>query len=207
MRRSDRWLQETTGEAIFGRFLLASVWFVPQNAMARNVEIKARVESLEAIVGRAAAIADQGPFEIQQDDTFFGCANGRLKLRELSPDHGELIFYRREDKSGPKESFYVRAVTSDPTALRECLTLAHGQVGRVLKHRTLFLAGRTRLHVDRVAELGAFLEIEVVLQHDESVESGIREANDLMNRLGIESTQLVEAAYIDLMSPPTALTS
>jgi predicted adenylyl cyclase CyaB len=175
--------------------------------MARNVEIKARVESLEAILERAATLADEGPLEIQQDDTFFACANGRLKLRELSPDYGELIFYRREDKSGPKESFYVRAVTSDPTTLRECLTLAHGQVGRVLKHRTLFLAGRTRLHVDRVAELGAFLEIEVVLQHDESVESGIREANDLMNRLGIESTQLVEAAYIDLMSPPTALTS
>src|SRR5690349_13044911 len=175
--------------------------------MARNVEIKARVESLEAIVRRAAAIADQGPFEIQQDDTFFACGNGRLKLRELSPDHGELIFYRRDDKSGPKELFYVRAVTNDPTALRECLTLAHGQVGRVQKHRTLFLAGRTRLHLDRVAQLGAFLEIEVVLQHDESVESGIAEANDLMKRLGVESSQLVEAAYIDLMTRPTSLTS
>jgi predicted adenylyl cyclase CyaB len=168
--------------------------------MARNVEIKARIESLEAIAARAATIADQGPIEIQQDDTFFTCATGRLKLREFSPDHGELIFYRREDKSGPKESFYVRATTSDPTALRECLTLAHGQVGRVQKHRTLFLAGRTRLHLDRVTELGTFLEIEVVLQDDEAIESGICEATDLMTRLGVESSQLVEAAYVDLMA-------
>lgn len=53
--------------------------------MARNVEIKARVESLEALVRRAATIADQGPFEIRQDDTFFTCANGRLKLVSFLP--------------------------------------------------------------------------------------------------------------------------
>jgi predicted adenylyl cyclase CyaB len=168
--------------------------------MPRNVEIKARIASVDAFVDRAAAIADQGPFEIPQDDTFFVCANGRLKLRELSPDHGELIFYRRPDQSGPKESFYVRAVTSDPTALRECLSLAHGQAGRVRKQRTLFLAGRSRLHLDRVAELGDFLEIEVVLADGESIDVGIREANDLMKRLGIEHSQLVDAAYLDLLA-------
>ena len=174
--------------------------------MARNVEIKARIDNLDTIVGRAATIADQGPFEIQQDDTFFTCANGRLKLREFSPDHGELIFYRRDDKLWPKESFYVRAITSDPTALRDCLTLAHGQVGRVHKHRTLFLVGRTRLHLDRVAQLGAFLEIEAVLHDGESIESGIREADALMKRLGVEPSQLVEATYIDLMTRQTPVT-
>ena len=174
--------------------------------MARNVEIKARLDSIEAIASRVVAIADQGPFEIVQDDTFFACANGRLKLREFSPDRGELIFYRREDRSGPKESFYVRTATSEPTALRECLTLAHGHVGRVQKHRTLFLAGRTRLHLDRVARLGDFLEIEVVLRDDESIESGSHEADDLMRRLGVSSSQLVEEAYVDLLAESTTLT-
>jgi len=176
------------------------IWAVPQDAMARNVEVKARVESFEAVLARAAAIADQGPFQMHQDDTFFACANGRLKLREFSPDRGELIFYRRENKSGPKESFYVRTVTSEPAGLRECLTLAHGQAGRVQKHRTLFLAGRSRVHLDRVAQLGDFLEIEVVLHNGESIESGINEANDLMKRLGLSSSQLVEEAYVDLMT-------
>ena len=177
--------------------------------MARNVEIKARIENIDAVASRAATIADQGPFEIPQDDTFFKCANGRLKLRQLSSDHGELIFYRRSDQAGPKESFYVRAVTADPAALRECLALAHGQVGRVRKHRTLYLAGRTRLHLDRVAQLGDFLEIEVVLDDAESVDSGVREADDLMKRLGVDPSQLVEAAYVDLLtlkSDPTTLT-
>ena len=49
--------------------------------MARNVEIKARVESVEALALRVASIATEGPVEIQQDDTFFHVAQGRLKLR------------------------------------------------------------------------------------------------------------------------------
>ncbi|MEY2653278.1 MAG: hypothetical protein RLZZ524_305, partial [Pseudomonadota bacterium] len=58
--------------------------------MARNIEIKARLASpgvpntpgtLETIEPRVAAIATQGPELLLQDDTFFGCAQGRLKLR------------------------------------------------------------------------------------------------------------------------------
>ena len=47
--------------------------------MARNIEIKARVADMPALMARAAAIADSGPVEIPQDDTFFRCDNGRLK--------------------------------------------------------------------------------------------------------------------------------
>jgi adenylate cyclase class IV len=49
--------------------------------MARNIEIKARINSIQALAPKAAAIADEGPIEIVQDDTFFRCATGRLKLR------------------------------------------------------------------------------------------------------------------------------
>src|SRR5512141_2933842 len=122
--------------------------------MARNIEIKARVADLDALIARAAAIADSGPVEIPQDDTFFRCANGRLKLREFENGHGELIFYRRSDAQGPKVSFYVLSPTASPDTLREALTLANGQEGRVVKHRTLFLVGRTRVHLDRVQGLG-----------------------------------------------------
>ena len=76
--------------------------------MARNIEIKARVESIEALARKAAAIADEGPIEIIQDDTFFRCESGRLKLRAFSSEEGELIFYRRANQHGPKESFYLR---------------------------------------------------------------------------------------------------
>lgn len=168
--------------------------------MPRNVEIKARLQSIENVLHLAAAIADQGPLEIAQDDTFFHCATGRLKLRQFSDDKGELIFYRRADQAGPKESFYVRSVTSEPATLRESLSLAYGQSGRVIKHRILFLVSRTRIHLDRVESLGDFLELEVVLGDGDSVDDGMLEAECVMRKLGIESSQLIETAYVDLLA-------
>ena len=167
--------------------------------MARNIEIKARIESVVALTPRVAALAREGPIEIAQDDTFFNCVTGRLKLRAFSNDSGELIFYRRVNQAGPKESFYVRSPTNSPETLSETLSLAYGQIGRIRKYRTLFLVGRTRVHLDRVEGLGHFLELEVMLVDDEPADAGIREAGELMDRLGIQPSQLVEGAYLDLM--------
>jgi predicted adenylyl cyclase CyaB len=172
--------------------------------MARNIEIKARIESIEALALRAAALADDGPIEIMQDDTFFRCDAGRLKLRALGDGSGELIFYRRADEHGPKESFYVRSPTAAPDDLRQALGLAYGEVGRVRKHRTLFLIGRTRIHLDLVQGLGSFLELEVVLAEDEPAEMGVHEAHTLMNRLGVDPGDLIDQAYVDLINEQTS---
>lgn len=167
--------------------------------MARNVEIKARVEDREWLEQAAAALADRGPEALFQDDTFFHCPDGRLKLRDFGDGTGELIFYQRADASGPKTSFYRIAPTSDPAALRDTLGLALGERGRVVKHRTLYLAGRTRIHLDRVESLGEFMELEVVLADDEDEAAGLAEARRLMEQLGIGADQLIEGAYLDLL--------
>jgi predicted adenylyl cyclase CyaB len=167
--------------------------------MARNIEIKARIRSVEAIMATVAELADQGPIEIRQDDTFFTCPRGRLKLRAFSSTEGQLIFYRRPDQAGPKESFFITSPTASPDSLREALSSAYGQAGRVRKHRTLYLVGRTRVHLDRVEHLGHFLELEVVLSEGEPSGSGVVEAHKLMASLGISSEQLIEGAYVDLL--------
>ena len=168
--------------------------------MPRNVEIKARIDSVASMQPRVAAVSTAGPTEIFQDDTFFCCSAGRLKLRAFSDSSGELIFYQRTNQSGPKESFYVRSPTLDPASLREALRLAYGVTGRVVKQRTLYLLGRTRVHLDQVRDLGDFLELEVVLRDGESPEVGVHEAHELMARLGVGSAQLIEGAYVDLLN-------
>ena len=175
--------------------------------MPRNIEIKARIESVESITPKAAAIAKAGPIEIAQDDTFFRCEAGRLKLRVLTSDSAELIFYRRASQRGPQESFYLRSPSPAPDSLRECLSLAYGQVGRVRKQRTLFLVDRTRLHLDRVEGLGHFLELEIPLAENEPAESGVREAEKIMQKLGVEPAQLVEGAYLDLLAVKRQVTN
>jgi predicted adenylyl cyclase CyaB len=167
--------------------------------MARNVELKARVPDLAALETRARELADRGPFELSQDDTFFTCATGRLKLRELAPDQGELIFYRRPDVAGPKLCEYFIALTSTPATMRATLASALGVVGRVRKRRRLYLAGTTRIHLDDVESLGSFLELEVVLDDSESATDGEAIARGLLSRLGIGAAGLVAGAYLDLL--------
>lgn len=83
--------------------------------------------------------------------------------------------------------------------MREALSQAWGVVGRVCKRRLLYLVGRSRVHLDDVEGLGSFVEIEVVLADGEPAQAGHAEANALMARLGIDASQLVDAAYVDLL--------
>ena len=168
--------------------------------MSRNVEIKARIVDFASLIARSAAIATTEPTEIVQDDTFIRCDTGRLKLRQFGDGSGELIYYRRADDAGPKESFFLRSQTADPTTLRESLSLAYGQAGRVKKRRLLFISGRTRIHLDKVEGLGEFVELEVMLDETESSEDGVHEAHRIMSMLGIGEKDLIEGAYVDLLS-------
>jgi adenylate cyclase class IV len=167
--------------------------------MPRNVEIKARVADLDAIERRARAIATHGPEEIFQDDTFFPCDRGRLKLRDFGDGRGQLIHYERADEAGPKLSDYSIASTADPASLRETLARASGIAGRVVKRRRLYLVDRTRVHLDQVEGLGAFVELEVVLRDAEAPEEGMAVARKLLEDLGIAEDQLVTGAYLDLL--------
>ncbi|NBB92329.1 MAG: CYTH domain-containing protein [Gammaproteobacteria bacterium] len=167
--------------------------------MARNIEIKARVADPEAMARRAARIADEGPWTIEQDDTFFRCEDGRLKLRDFGNGNGELIFYRRPDQPGPGQSEYRITPTEDPGGLRAVLADALGVVGRLRKTRVLYLADRTRIHLDHVEGLGDFLELEVVLADGESARVGRADARFLMERLRIRDADLVDVAYVDLL--------
>ena len=165
---------------------------------ARNVEIKARVIDLAAIEARARAIATALPVDLVQDDTFFACAHGKLKLRRFGDGRGELIYYLRADDAGPKVSEYLISPTTAPDALHESLSRAIGVVGRVRKRRRLYLVDRTRIHLDEVEGLGTFVELEVVLREGEPEESGRAVAAEIMERLGIAEPQLIREAYVDL---------
>jgi len=168
--------------------------------MPRNVEIKARLADLEATRRLVERIAD-GPGEaVDQTDTFFRVPHGRLKLRERSGADAELIRYRRPDRADPKESDYETAGVPDPGRLRALLAAALGVTGSVTKHRVVYRAGRTRIHLDRVRDLGDFLELEVELAPGETAGAGVHEARRLMGLLDIGDDALEAGAYVDLLS-------
>jgi adenylate cyclase class IV len=63
----------------------------------------------------------------------------------------------------------------------------------------LYLVGQTRVHLDHVQGLGQFMELEVVMQEGQSDAEGQAIAKGLMASLGIERSDLLEGAYMDLL--------
>jgi predicted adenylyl cyclase CyaB len=167
--------------------------------MPANIEIKARVRDLTALHARAGALSDTPVEVIPQEDTFFNVAEGRLKLRILAAERGQLIFYTRPDRAGPKRSEYHLYETTDPDGLKNVLALALGVRGVVRKTRYLYLVGQTRIHLDDVEGLGQFIELEVILRPEQNDAEGQVIAADLMARLGVEQADLLEGAYMDLV--------
>lgn len=172
--------------------------------MRRNVEIKARVGDLTSLRKRVQEISDSAPTVIHQEDTFFECPRGRLKVRRVSDAYGELIYYERRDSREARESRYVCSTTLKPGSLIATLAQAYGIRGVVRKRRSLYLMGQTRIHLDEVEGLGDFVELEVVLSTDQSVNQGVRIVQEIMERLGIPQKNLVDQAYIDLLTRPPA---
>ncbi len=167
--------------------------------MPSNIEIKARARDFNGIRSRAEAMADMPVEVISQEDTFFSVAKGRLKLRVRPPNPAQLIYYERPDQDGPKRSDYQIFETTDPDNLKRTLSLALGIRGLVRKTRYLYLVGQTRVHVDDVQDLGQFMELEVVMRPGQSDADGQAIAEDLMSRLGVEPSDLLEGAYMDLI--------
>ncbi len=168
--------------------------------VARNIEIKARARDFDRQSRLAEDLGIGGAEQLFQEDTFFDVPRGRLKLRTFENGKGELIQYERADNTDPTESRYLLAPTDQPEALKEALSNALGVRAVVRKKRVVHIVGRTRIHLDRVEDLGDFIELEVVLDPDELATDGVRVAEELMSKLEIQSADLVESAYADLMT-------
>ncbi len=167
--------------------------------MHTNIEIKAKISDRNRIAEVAGQLSDTPVKIIRQKDIYYNIPRGRLKLRIINDNESELIFYRRNNVSGPKKSFYIIHKEDSPESLDLILSSSLGQLGTVEKKRYLYLTGQTRIHVDDVRELGSFVELEVVLKDKQPDHEGIRIANHIMNQLDIVKEQLVQSSYIDLL--------
>lgn len=83
--------------------------------------------------------------------------------------------------------------------MRGLLAASLGETVTVKKRREVFIVGQTRIHLDRVDELGTFVELEVVLDSGQTPGQGRSIASDRMEELGISESDLVSCAYADLL--------
>ena len=164
-----------------------------------NIEIKARCTNPEQI--KAKLEAQQADFKgvDHQIDTYFHTREGRLKLREGNIENS-LIFYQRNDQSGPKQSDVILYHASTDKNLKAALSAAIGVKVVVDKKRAIYFIENVKFHVDKVKGLGDFVEIEAIDMDGSIGLSRLREQCDYyMKLLEIPTENLLENSYSDML--------
>jgi predicted adenylyl cyclase CyaB len=166
----------------------------------RNIEIKARLRDLEAARSIAKALATKRLGDQHQIDTYFRCAHGRLKLRQINGLSAQLVWYVRPDQPGPKPSRYHVVPVSNPETLKAALAAALGVQVVVEKRREIFLHENVRVHLDEVVGLGRFLEFEAVLGTEADEAAARTQLDQLMEKFCVAPPDLVPHSYSDMLA-------
>lgn len=164
-----------------------------------NIEIKARSSQQDAI--RTLLQAQHADFKgvDHQIDTYFNVAHGRLKLREGNIEN-YLIHYDRENTSWPKQSNVTLFTAAPETTLKELLTKALSILVVVDKQREIYFVENVKFHLDTVAGLGTFVEIEAIASEgDISRDKLLEQCNFWLAQFGIADTDLISVSYSDLL--------
>jgi adenylate cyclase class 2 len=165
-----------------------------------NIEIKAKCfhpQKVEAFLVSANAIFKGTD---NQKDTYFNVPIGRLKLRQGNIENN-LIFYKRNDQKGPKQSDFHLMRMADATGMENLLAEALGIKVIVEKKRKIFFLDNIKIHLDEVPQLGSFVEIEAsnVTNPLLTVEELYKQCADLMKHFEIKDEDLIENSYSDML--------
>jgi predicted adenylyl cyclase CyaB len=170
-----------------------------------NVELKARCKDPERVRALLAAAGARLEGVDDQRDTYFKVPHGRLKLRRGNIERA-LIHYERPDAADVKLSQVTlsRLEAVDERTLDEiegALTRALGIRSVVGKRREIRFVDNVKFHLDEVPGLGAFVEIEAIEAPNAPDEKALHAQCEAWRvRLGIESADLVDVSYADLVS-------
>lgn len=164
-----------------------------------NIEIKAYCSDPDRI--RLYLLSKGAEFvgTDSQTDTYFNVPQGRLKLREGNIENN-LIFYQRDNQSGPKGSHFHLSKTTDPSGLRTLLSACLGVKISVRKKREIYYIKNVKFHIDVVEGLGSFIEIEAgnVLANLSEDELS-QQCHFYMKELEIKQEDLITNSYSDML--------
>jgi adenylate cyclase class IV len=163
----------------------------------RNVELKAHDPDPDRSLAVCRELGAEDRGVLVQRDTYFRARAGRLKLREEQPGGATLVQYERADEARARVSAYRLVPVTDPGALRAALGAALGTLVVVDKERHLLLWQGVRIHLDRVAGLGAFVELEGVAAADSDLAQESANVEALRAALGIGPERVVTGSYAD----------
>lgn len=172
-----------------------------------NVEIKAKCSNQGEIREILKAKGAEFIGKDRQVDTYFNSPNARLKLREGNIENN-LIFYDRTNQAGPKNSEIILYKTKANSTLKNLLIASMGIKIVVDKTREIYFIDNVKFHLDKVQNLGEFVEIEAIDNDDSIGEKKLREQCEFyINLLKIKDSNLLTNSYSDMLNNFNALTN
>ena len=178
--------------------------------MAKNLEFKAQCQSLDDFYPRLTDLNATHRETVNQIDTYFYLAaqkchsasetsQPRLKLREIDDmPEAWLIYYERPNQEVSRYSQYQLCKITDPSTFKMLLTAALGVKTIVKKQRELWMFNNTRIHLDTVADLGQFVELETVFQGQTESEA-VNEHQHVKATLHLDTANPIAVSYSDLI--------
>ena len=164
----------------------------------KNLEAKFRLANQAEAEARATALGYTQRAILHQRDTFFRVANGKLKLRQENGS-AVLIYYHRTESGPLMLSNYEIVKVADPPRTLRILADALGPIAVVEKVRTLMMRDNVRLHLDKVARLGEFGEIEAVIADGDDPKRSRGAVNEILATLDLGKPDLIEVSYFEML--------
>ena len=164
--------------------------------MPSNLELKAHWENSETAIEKAKSIGASFSKVMKQTDTYYKISSCKLKLREITGEKSELIYYDRQGEE-KWQSDYLIAEVKDSRNHKKILEMLFDVLVVVKKKRTLYLLENARIHIDEVDGLGSFIEFEVII--GESEDQALKLLNRLKDYFAVPEDALIKTSYSDLL--------
>lgn len=167
------------------------------NVKLLNFEFKARLTNEPRVREALKRLNARFIGTDHQIDTYFRVPSGRLKVREGRLENA-LIFYRRSNIRRARKSAVEMMLLPRRNSFRAILERALGKLAVVDKRREIYFVKNVKIHLDRVRQLGNFLEVEAISRTGDAkkIRSQARQVQELF---GITTKDIVAESYSDLV--------
>jgi predicted adenylyl cyclase CyaB len=164
--------------------------------LKKNYEIKCRIDDRKKVTEIKKALSKYKHSIEKQTDIYYKTSNGRLKLRIIDDTSGSLIQYNRAEKKNKRISKYTISKTKDFRELDFILKKQFDTLVTVIKKRDVYINKNVRVHLDKVKNLGSYLEIEIIY---ERLSDAKKQMQELITKLELDETKFIKESYSDLL--------